>query len=95
MPMRVTDRFVSGLSRGRGGWQIRDSENSKRRGEGSEEAERGNSSSLRGGRVMERDVSGAFFQSICPASRPSQRGGPNKKRGHCGTDSGFDRVQKS
>lgn len=41
-------------------------------------------SSLRGARVMERDVSGtrqrAFFQSICPASRPAvERDRTNKK----------------
>lgn len=46
----------------------------------------GKFSSLRGARVMERDVSGtrqrAFFQSICPASRPAVEGtGPIKKLG--------------
>lgn len=67
---------------GGGGWG---SENRKRsEHEGSGEAARGNFSSLRGARVMERDVSGmrerAFFQSICPASRPRVNGtGPIKK----------------
>lgn len=85
MPARVTGRFVTDPSLARGGWQIGGSENSKSRKEdGSEEAEQDNCSSLRGLRVMERDVSEtrqrAFFQSICPASRPRVKGaGPIKR----------------
>lgn len=105
MPMRVTDRFVTDPSCVRDGWVEGagggGSENRKRteRKTGRGKWCGGNFSSLRGARVMERDVSGtrqrAFFQSICPASRLRVNGtGPIKRAGYCGAEAGIDRVQE-
>ncbi len=85
MAMRVTDSFVTDPSRLKGGWRwMWGWGEVNKKEEGSGEALRVNFSSLGGVRVMERDVSGtrqrAFFQSICPASRPTVNGtGPIKR----------------
>lgn len=85
MPMRVTDSFVTDPSRVRTAVEqaLKIGKEVNMKEDGSGEAAQGNFSSLRGVRVMERDVSGmrqrAFFQSIYSVSRPRVNGtGPIK-----------------
>ncbi|CAB1428030.1 unnamed protein product [Pleuronectes platessa] len=89
--MRVMDSFVTYLSwpgavGERGGGAPKKKERSETKGEkGQGKRHEDNSPPLRGARVMKRGASGtrrqAFFQSICPASRPRVNGtGPMKKK---------------